>query len=63
MLIGGKRLANSMSMVTLTMAAAMYTQYWSPGFGIGPATFVLLVLIVLMNACGVRVGLAQKPEA
>lgn len=46
-----------MSMVTLTIAAAMYTQYWGHGFGVAPATFVLLLVIVLMNACGVRVGL------
>lgn len=45
-----------MSMVTLTISAAMYTQYWGPGFGIAPATFVLLLVIVLMNACGVRVN-------
>ena len=42
-------------MVTLTIAAAMYTQYWGPGFGVAPATVVLLLLIILMNACGVRV--------
>ena len=42
-------------MVTLTIAAAMFTQYWGPGFGVAPATFVLLLVIVLMNACGVRV--------
>lgn len=44
-----------MSMVTLTIAAAMFTQYWGPGFGVAPATFILLLVIVLMNACGVRV--------
>lgn len=44
-----------MSLVTLTIAAAMFTQYWGPGFGIAPATFVLLLIIILMNACGVRV--------
>ena len=42
-------------MVTLTIAAAMLTQYWGPGFGVAPATAVLLLVIVLMNACGVRV--------
>ncbi|KAL6718445.1 hypothetical protein ACLMJK_004535 [Lecanora helva] len=47
-------LANCMSMVTLTMAAAMFTQYWRPTLGLGSATFVLLVAITLMNACGVR---------
>lgn len=36
----------------------MFTQYWSPDFGIAPATFLLLVLIILMNACGVRVSVA-----
>ena len=45
-----------MSMVTLTMAAAMFTQYWGPGFGITSATFVLLIAIVTLNACGVRVS-------
>lgn len=45
-------------MVTLTIAAAMFTQYWSPNFGKAPATFVLLLLIILMNACGVRVSTA-----
>lgn len=46
-----------MSMVTLAIAAAMFTQYWGPGFGLAPATFILLLAIVLMNACGVRVRL------
>ncbi|KAM0799181.1 amino acid permease/ SLC12A domain-containing protein [Usnea florida] len=46
--------ANCMSVVTLTVAAAMFTQYWSPNFGVAPATFLLLVLILFMNACGVR---------
>lgn len=55
LLIGEKRLANCISMVTLTIAAAMFTQYWGPGFGVAPATFILLLVIVLMNACGVRV--------
>lgn len=48
-------LANCMSMVTLTIAAAMFTQYWGPGFGTAPATFILLLVLVLMNACGVRI--------
>jgi len=48
-------LANCMSMVTLTIASAEFTQYWSRDFGIAPATFLLLVGIVLMNACGVRI--------
>lgn len=34
MLTEKTRLANCMSMVTLTIAAAMFTQYWGPGFGI-----------------------------
>ena len=42
-------------MVILSIAAAMFTQYWGPGFGVAPATAVLLLVIVLMNACGVRV--------
>ena len=36
----------------------MFTQYWSPNFGIAPATFLLLVLIIFMNALGVRVSMA-----
>jgi len=55
-LIDGNRLANCMSMVALTIAATMFSQYWSLDFGIAPATFVLLVLIILMNACGVRLS-------
>ena len=38
--------------------AAMFTQYWSPKFEIATATFLLLMLILLMNACGVRVSMA-----
>ena len=46
-----------MSMVTLVMAAAMYTQYWgSENMAIAPATFVLLFCLIFMNACGVRVS-------
>lgn len=48
------RLANCMSMVTLTIAAAMSSQYWGPGFGVTAATFVLLTAMFFMNACGVR---------
>ena len=48
-----------MSMVTLTIAAAMFTQYWGPGFGVAPATIILLLGIALMNACGVRVRLCS----
>ena len=33
----------------------MFTQYWGRGFGVAPATVVLLLAILLMNACGVRV--------
>ncbi|KAL8681430.1 MAG: hypothetical protein Q9186_002435 [Xanthomendoza sp. 1 TL-2023] len=47
-------LANCMSMVTLTIAAAMFTQYWESSFGITAATFVLLLALFLMNACGVE---------
>ena len=47
-------LANCMSMVTLTIAAAMFSQYWGPGFGLTAATFVLLLLLLALNCCGVR---------
>ena len=43
-----------MSMVTLTIAAAMFTQYWDSSFGITAATFILLLALFLMNACGVQ---------
>ena len=56
-LIIKRRLANCMSLVTLTVAAAMFSQYWGRGFGIAPATFVLLIVILLLNACGVRVSM------
>lgn len=46
--------ANCMSMVTLTIASAMFTQYWGPGFGLASATFVLLILVMVLNSCGVR---------
>ena len=36
----------------------MFSQYWSPDLGIGPATSLLLLLIILMNVCGVRVSMA-----
>ena len=36
----------------------MFSQYWSTDLGIGPATVLLLLLIILMNACGVRVSIA-----
>ena len=44
-----------MSMVTLTIAAAMFTQYWESSFNITSAIFVLLLAIFFMNACGVLV--------
>ncbi|KAL8732602.1 MAG: hypothetical protein Q9166_002575 [cf. Caloplaca sp. 2 TL-2023] len=49
-----RRLANCMSMVTLTIAATMLTQYWQSNFGITAATFILLLALFLMNACGVQ---------
>ena len=45
-----------MSMVTLTIAATMFTQYWQSDFGITAATFVLLIGLFMMNACGVEVS-------
>ena len=45
-----------MSMVTLIIAAAMFTQYWDSDFGMTSAIFVLLLAIFFMNACGVRVS-------
>lgn len=48
------RLANCVSMVTLTIATAMFTQYWESSFGITAATFILLLALFLMNACGVE---------
>lgn len=45
-----------MSMVTLTIAAAMFTQYWPSSFGMTAATFVLLLALFFMNACGVQVS-------
>lgn len=53
---GSSRVANCMSTVVLISAATMCTQYWGSGFGVGSATFVLLLGIALMNACGVRVS-------
>ncbi|KAI4266901.1 MAG: hypothetical protein L6R38_008492 [Xanthoria sp. 2 TBL-2021] len=47
-------LANCVSMVTLTIATAMFTQYWESSFGITAATFILLLALFLMNACGVE---------
>ncbi|KAK0508794.1 hypothetical protein JMJ35_009070 [Cladonia borealis] len=42
------------AMVSLTIAATMFSQYWGPGFSVKAATFVLLAAILFMNACGVR---------
>ncbi|KAL8951015.1 MAG: hypothetical protein Q9222_002991 [Ikaeria aurantiellina] len=47
-------LANCMSMVTLIIAAAMFTQYWPSSLGMTSATFVILLAIYFMNACGVQ---------
>ena len=44
-----------MSTVTLTIAAAMFTQYWESTFSMTSAVFVLLLAIFFMNACGVLV--------
>lgn len=44
-----------MSTVTLTIAAAMFTQFWDSSFGMTSAIFVLLLAIFFMNACGVEV--------
>lgn len=49
-----------MSMVTLTIAAAMFTQYWQSSFGMTAATFVLLLALFFMNACGVQVRALEK---
>ena len=49
------RLCNCMSTVTLTIAAAMFTQYWDSSFSMTSAIFVLLLAIFFMNACGVQV--------
>lgn len=32
----------------------MFTQYWESSFGITAATFLLLLALYLMNACGVE---------
>ncbi|KAL9031617.1 MAG: hypothetical protein Q9196_000374 [Gyalolechia fulgens] len=47
-------LANCMSTVSLTIAAAMFTQYWPSSLGMSAATFILLLALFLMNACGVK---------
>ena len=41
-------------MVTLTIAAAMFTQYWPSTFRMTSAVFVCLVALYLGNACGVQ---------
>ena len=51
-----------MSTVTLTMAAAMFTQYWSQSFSIAWAVFLFLLAILLMNACGVQVREGASPR-
>ncbi|CAF9921060.1 MAG: Cationic amino acid transporter 2 [Heterodermia speciosa] len=47
-------LANCMSCVTLTISAAMFTQYWPSDFSMPLAVFMLLLAIFFMNACGVQ---------
>lgn len=32
----------------------MFTQYWESSFGVTAATFLLLLALFLMNACGVE---------
>ena len=54
--VDSSRLANCMSTVTLTIAAAMFTQYWSPDFSMKLAVFMLLLAMFFMNACGVQVS-------
>ncbi len=44
-----------MSMVTLTIAGAMFTQFWNPQLNLYVAVFILLTAMLMMNACGVRV--------
>ncbi|KAL8868785.1 MAG: hypothetical protein Q9174_004756, partial [Haloplaca sp. 1 TL-2023] len=47
-------LANCMSMVSLTIAAAMFTQYWPSSFSMTSAIFVCLLALYFGNACGVQ---------
>lgn len=54
-----KRLANCMSMVTLTIASVMFTQFWHSSLTIASATFIMLLVLFLMNACGVRVSVCN----
>jgi hypothetical protein len=44
-----------MSMVTLTIQAAVLTEYWTSNFGVGRATLVLLSTILVLNCFGVKV--------
>ena len=46
-----------MSTVTLTIAAAMFTQYWDSSLSIASATVILLIALFLMNACGILVSI------
>ena len=50
-----QRAANCVSAITLTIAAAIFTQYWQHHIPVGPATFILLLGMLLLNACGVTV--------
>lgn len=56
------RLANCMSMVVLTIASVMFTQFWDSSLTIASATFVMLLVLFLMNACGVRVSVCNSSE-
>ena len=47
-------------MVTLTIAAAMFTKYWQSSFSMTSAIFVLLLVLFLMNACGILVSSAAS---
>ena len=51
-----------MSLITLTIAAAIFTQYWDSELGVSAATFVILLAIMFMNACGVKVSIWLCPE-
>ncbi|KAL9608804.1 MAG: hypothetical protein Q9167_006377 [Letrouitia subvulpina] len=49
------RLANCMSMIALTIASVNFTQFWDSSLTIAVATFIMLLVLFLMNACGVRI--------